>query len=65
VVADVWTHLRIEVSGANAQFYVGTASQPVLIVHDLKHGADAHGSVELWVDNGTDAHFRNLAVHAR
>jgi hypothetical protein len=65
VVADEWAHLRIEVAGANAQFYVGTASQPVLIVHDLKRGADAHGSVGLWVDNGTDGHFRNLAVHAR
>ena len=65
VVADEWTHLRIEVSGANAQFYVGTASQPALIVHDLKRGAEAHGSVGLWVDNGTDGHFRNLTVRAR
>jgi hypothetical protein len=65
VVADEWTHLRIEVAGANAQFYVGAASQPVLVVRDLKRGADAHGSVGLWVDNGTDGHFRNLTVRAR
>jgi hypothetical protein len=65
VVADEWTQLRIEVAGANAQFYVGTASQPALIVHDLKRGAEAHGSVGLWVDNGTDGHFRNLIVHTR
>jgi hypothetical protein len=65
VVADEWTHLRIEAGGATAQFYVGTASQPALIVHDLKRGAEAHGSVGLWVDNGTDGHFRNLTVHAR
>ena len=65
VVADEWTHLRIEVAGANSQFYVGTASQPALIVHDLKRGAEAHGSVGLWVDNGTDGHFRNLIVHTR
>ena len=65
VVADEWTHLRIEVAGANARFYVGTASQPALVVRDLKRGADAHGSVGLWVDNGTDGHFRNLTVHAR
>jgi hypothetical protein len=65
VVADEWTHLRIEVAGANAQFYVGTASQPALLVHDLKRGADAHGSVGLWLDNGTNGHFRNLTIHAR
>jgi hypothetical protein len=65
MVPDEWTHVRIEVSGANAQFFVGTASQPVLIVHDLKRGADAHGSVGLWVDNGTNGHFRNLVIHTR
>jgi hypothetical protein len=65
MVPDEWTHLRIEVSGANARFFVGTASQPVLIVHDLKRGADAHGSVGLWVDNGTNGHFRNLVIHTR
>ncbi len=65
VVPGEWTHLRIEVAGADAQFYVGTASQPALIVHDLKRGADAHGSVGLWVDNGTDGHFRNLTIDAR
>jgi hypothetical protein len=65
MVPDEWTHLRIEVSGANAQFFVGAASQPVLIVHDLKRGADAHGSVGLWVDNGTNGHFRNLVIHTR
>jgi hypothetical protein len=65
VVPDEWTHLRIEVSGADARFYVGTGSQPVLVVHDLKRGSDAHGSVGLWVDNGTNGHFRNLSIHAR
>ena len=28
----------------------------------LKRGPDAHGTVGLWVDNGTDGHFRNLSV---
>jgi hypothetical protein len=57
--------LRIEVSGATARLYVGAAEQPVLIVNDLKCGADAHGSVGLFVDNGTDGHFRNLTVRPR
>jgi hypothetical protein len=57
-----WTHLRIEVFGSNARLYVGNAEQPALIVHDLKRGSDAHGSVGLFVDNGTDGHFRSLRI---
>jgi hypothetical protein len=62
LVPGAWTHLRIEVSGATARLYVGAAAQPVLIVQDLKRGADAHGPVGLFVDNGTDGHFHNLSV---
>jgi hypothetical protein len=65
LVPDEWTHLKIEVSGADARFYVGTAVQPVLIVHDLKRGADAHGTVGLFVDNGTNGHLRNLSIRPR
>jgi hypothetical protein len=65
LVPDEWTHLRIEVSGADARLYVGTAAQPVLIVRDLKRGANAHGTVGLFVDNGTDGHFRNLSIRPR
>jgi hypothetical protein len=62
LVPGEWTHLRIEVTGATARFYVGAAAQPALIVHDLKRGPDAHGTVGLYVDNGTDGHFRNLSI---
>ncbi len=62
LVPGEWMHLRIEVSGATARLYVGAAAQPALIVNDLKRGADAHGTVGLYVDNGTDGHFRNLSV---
>jgi hypothetical protein len=65
VAPDAWTHLRIEVAGATARLYVGAAEQPVLIVNDLKRGADAHGSVGLFVDNGTSGHFRNLSIRPR
>jgi hypothetical protein len=57
-----WTHLRIDVAGSDARLYVGGAEQPALIVHDLKRGPWAHGTVGLFVDNGTDGHFRNLSV---
>ena len=60
-----WTHLRIEVAGAQAQLYVGGAAQPALIVNDLKRGADAHGTVGLFVGIGADGHFRNLSVRPR
>jgi hypothetical protein len=63
LVVGEWTHLRIEVSGATARFYVGGAAQPALIVRDLKRGPDAHGTVGLFVGVGADGHFRNLSVH--
>jgi len=56
--------MRVDVKGATAKLFVGNAPQPVLIVNDLKRGADAHGSIGLYVDNGTDGHFRNLRVRA-
>jgi hypothetical protein len=65
LVPDEWTHLRIEVSGSTARLYVGDAQQPSLIVSDLKRGADAHGTVGLFVDNGTNGHFRNLTIRSR
>jgi hypothetical protein len=65
LVPGEWTHLRIEVSGATARLYVGAAAQPALIVHDLKRGADARGTVGLFVDNGTDGHFRNLSIRSQ
>jgi hypothetical protein len=65
LVPGEWTHLKLEVAGAVARLYVGAATQPTLIVSDLKRGADAHGSVGLFVDNGTDGHFRNLSVRPR
>jgi hypothetical protein len=65
LVPGEWTHLRIEVSGIGARLYVGATTQPTLIVRDLKRGADAHGTIGLFVDNGTDGHFRNLVVTPR
>jgi hypothetical protein len=62
LVTGEWTHLRIEVAGSRARFYVGDATQPTLIVNDLKRGRDSHGAVGLWVGVGTDGHFRNLSI---
>ena len=62
LVPDEWTTMLVEVQGAGAKLYVAGASQPCLVVHDLKRGPDAHGSVGLYVDNGTNGHFRNLRI---
>lgn len=62
LVPGEWTAIRIDVKGTTAKLFVGDALQPALIVNDLKRGPDSHGSVGLYVDNGTDGHFRNLRV---
>jgi len=62
LIPGEWTAMRIEVQDSTAKLFVGDAPQPALIVNDLKHGPDAHGSIGLYVDNGTDGHFRNLRV---
>ena len=62
LIPGEWTAMRIEVQGTTAKLFVGEAPQPALIVNDLKRGVDAHGSVGLYVDNGTDGHFRRLRI---
>src|SRR5689334_150567 len=56
-----WIHVRVVVKGTELQAFVGTATQPTLLVHDLKLG-DASGGVGLWIGPGTDAYFKNLKV---
>jgi hypothetical protein len=56
-----WTHVRIEVSGARARLFVNGATQPALIVNDLKRGVTS-GAIGLWIGPGTEAYFRNLHV---
>jgi hypothetical protein len=65
LVPGAWTKVRIEVDGVRARLFVHDQSQPVLIVNDLKTGPDAHGAVALWIDVGTEAHFRNVSVRPR
>ena len=61
---DVWTHFKIVVKGLRAELYIGSATQPCLIVKDLKKG-DSRGPIGLWIGQGTDAHFANLKVTAQ
>ncbi|HAO08925.1 MAG TPA: hypothetical protein DCQ50_18545 [Chryseobacterium sp.] len=57
-----WTKVKIEVRGGVAKLFVHEASQPTLIVSDLKHGENMKGSIGLWIGPGTEAHFRNLII---
>lgn len=57
----VWTPVRVEVNGDRARLYVLGASQPTLIVNDLKLGA-TKGSIALWIGPGTEAWFTGLKV---
>jgi hypothetical protein len=56
-----WTKVKIEVTGTKAKLYVHGASQPALIVNDLKLG-ETNGAIALWVGPGTIAHFSKLLV---
>ena len=57
----VWTKLKIVVSGAKAQLYVNGASQPSLIVNDLKQG-DSQGKIALWAHSTTEAYFSRINI---
>jgi hypothetical protein len=57
-----WITIKIEVRGEKAKLYVDGREHPVLIVKDLKHGANASGGVGLWVDVGTEGYFSDLKV---
>lgn len=57
-----WIPLKIEVQGEYARLYLYRQEQPVLVVQDLKHGADATGAIGLWVDVGTEGYFADLKI---
>lgn len=56
-----WHTLRLVVDGVRARLFVDGATQPTLIVNDMKRG-DAAGDIGLWIGSGTLAHFSNLSV---
>jgi hypothetical protein len=57
----VWTRVRIAVEGTKARLYVHGASQPTLVVNDLKLG-DSSGGVLLWIGPGTEGYFTGLEI---
>jgi len=61
MVEGEWTKLKIEVKDNKARLYINGATQPALIVNDLKFGK-SNGAISLWVGPGTDGYFANLNV---
>ena len=59
-----WTHLKIEVAGTKARLFVNGATQPCLVVNDLKHG-ESHGQIALWTRISSEAYFSNLRIESR
>lgn len=57
-----WITIKIEVNGEKAKLYLNGQAHPVLIVNDLKQGANISGGVGLWVDIGTEGHFTDLRI---
>jgi len=59
---EEWIQLKIVVDGECAELYVNEATQPTLIVNDLKLGKNISGAIGLWVDVGTKGYFKDLKV---
>ena len=57
---DTWFHLRLEVTGAQAKFYVKDLEKPVLVMSDLKTGIQK-GQVALAVLIG-ETYFSNFEI---
>jgi len=57
-----WIKMKILVKGNQAKLFLNNNKQPSLIVNDLKHGAEASGSIGFFVDVGTEGYFRDLKV---
>lgn len=57
---DVWFHLRLEVSGAQAKLYVKDMGKPALVMNDLKSGVQ-RGQVALAVLTGA-TYFSNFEI---
>ena len=57
-----WIILKIVIKDQQAKLYINGSKQPMLIVNDLKHGAEMTGGIGLWVDGGTEGFFSDLRI---
>jgi hypothetical protein len=57
---DIWFHLRLEMTGAQAKLYVKDMDKPALVMDDLKSGVQK-GQIALYVLTG-ETYFSNFSV---
>jgi hypothetical protein len=57
---DEWFHVRVVVARPKVSVFVNGATQPSLVVNELSDRT--HGSVGLWVGEGSGGNFANLRV---
>ena len=57
---DEWFHARIVVERPNVSVFVNGATAPCLVVKELSDRT--HGSLGLWVGEGSGGYFANLRV---
>ena len=57
-----WITLKIVIKDQQAKLYINSSKHPVLIVNDLKLGADVSGGFGLWVDGCTEGFFSDLRI---
>lgn len=62
MVPGEWIRVKVEVKNETAKLYVNGASQPTLIVNDLKQGKDSRGNIGLWIGPGTLGYFTDLKI---
>ena len=58
---DAWTQMKLDIHGKRLRLFVNDATQPCLVVNDLKLG-EVSGAVALWPGGATRSFFRNLRV---
>ena len=64
MVPGEWIPFPLEIDGAGARLFLNDASQPTLIVNDLRL-TPRPGRVGLWIGPGTEAHFSAIDVEPR
>ena len=57
---DEWFHVRVVVARPKVSVFVSGATQPSLVVNELSDRT--HGSIGLWVGEGSGGNFANLRV---
>jgi len=60
---DKWIHVKLIVSGKQAEVYIDDMESPALSIHDLKHEVQK-GKIGIIVGPGAPAHFANFSYTA-